>query len=301
MKTKALWISLTACLATAYLPASAQQDLDSVQITSQPVAPGLFMLTGSGGNIGVLTGEEGVVIVDDQFAELTEKIQATIATLSDEPVRMVLNTHWHSDHTGGNENFGEAGALIIAHENVRRRMNAEGVITFFNMQTPPSPPAALPVVTFTADVTLHLNGVAVRAEHLPGAHTDGDAIIWFDGLNAVHMGDTYFNGLYPFVDKSSGGSVAGMLAAADHVITRIDDETQIIPGHGPLSNKAELVAYRSMLATVAGRIEALVAEGKSTPEIIAAKPSAEYDAQWGQAFIQPDQWIGLLCSLLDCP
>lgn len=277
------------------LPAVAQQqDLSQVQIGTVPVADGLYMLTGSGGNIGVSVGADGVVVIDDQFAALVDKIRAAIAEVSDKPVRMVLNTHWHFDHTGGNELLAGGGALVIAHENVRKRMSAGQFNEFFQSETPPSPAGALPVVTFTSDVTLHLNGQTIEIEHVPTAHTDGDAIVWFKELNAVHMGDTYFNGFYPFIDFGSDGNIRGMVAAVEHALERMDANTQVIPGHGPLSNAAELRTYHDMLKAVTERMEALMAQGKDVDAIVAAKPTAAFDAEWGGGFIKPDDWVRLV-------
>jgi glyoxylase-like metal-dependent hydrolase (beta-lactamase superfamily II) len=291
---KRSWLALAAGLVLSGTAGAQQQDFDAVVIEAVPVAEGLYMLVGSGGNIGVSVGADGVLIVDDQYAPLTAKIRAAIAKLTDQPVRMVLNTHWHGDHTGGNENFAGTGALIVAHDNVRVRMSASYFSEFFQTESPPSPDAALPVVTFDSTVSFHLNGQRIRAEHVPPAHTDGDSLVWFEDRNAVHMGDTYFNGFYPFIDVGSGGSLRGMIQAVDLALPRIDPQTRVIPGHGPLSNRAELVEYRTMLATVADRLQALKAAGKSLDEVIAAKPTAEFDARWGQGFIGPDRWVGLV-------
>lgn len=276
------------------LPAHAQQNFDNVQIQTIPVSDGLYMLVGSGGNIGVSVGEDGVFMIDDQFAPLTGKIQAAISELSDNPVRFVVNTHWHGDHTGGNENWGESGAVIVAHENVRERMSTEQFIEAFNMRTPPAPDVALPVVTFNDAVTFHWNDETIRVFHVSTAHTDGDGIIHFANANAVHMGDTYFNGFFPFIDAATGGTVDGMIAAADQVLGMIDDDTKIIPGHGPLSNKAELQAFRDMLDTVRGRVANLIADGNARDAVIAAKPTSDLDAEWGGGFLQPDVWVGIV-------
>ncbi len=274
--------------------AFAQQNFDNVQIEVIDVAEGVYMLLGSGGNIGVSAGDDGVFVIDDQFAPLTEKILAAIATVSDKPVRFVVNTHWHFDHTGGNENMGAAGAILVAHENVRKRMSVEQFMKAFDRTVPASPPGALPVITFTDAITFHWNGDDLHVFHVDPAHTDGDAIIHFKEANAVHMGDTYFSGMYPFIDVGSGGSIDGMIAAADEVLALSDDATKIIPGHGPLSNKAELHAYRDMLATARDRIHALISEGKSQEEVVAAKPTGDLDAEWGGGFMQPDVWVGIV-------
>ncbi len=271
--------------------ARAQQDLSGVQVRTQHVAGSVHMLTGAGGNVAVVAGTDGVFLVDDQFAPLTEKIRAAVARISPAPVRFVLNTHWHGDHTGGNENLGRAGALIVAHDNVRTRMSADQFMNRMTDTVKASPPGALPVVTFTSAVTFHLNGDEVHAFHVPPAHTDGDAIVHFRRADVVHMGDTYFNGLYPYIDISSGGSVDGIIAAADRVLAMAREGTRIIPGHGPLSGRAELRAYRDMVATVRDRVRVLVREGKTLQQVQAAKPSAEFDARWGQGFMKPDSFV----------
>jgi glyoxylase-like metal-dependent hydrolase (beta-lactamase superfamily II) len=251
-------------------------------------------MTGAGGNLGVSVGADTVFVIDDQFAPLTPKIQAAIAKLSSKPVKFVLNTHWHFDHAGGNENLGKAGAVIVAHENVRKRLSAEGFIAFFGMKTKPEPEIALPVVTFTRDVTFRLNGDELVVTHAPRAHTDGDSIVEFRKSNVVHMGDTFFNKLYPFIDTSSGGSVAGVLAAADRVLKMVDDNTKIIPGHGPLGSKADLKAFRDMLAAVSGNIQGQIKARKTLEQVVASKPTAKYDEVWGKGFLAPEKFVAML-------
>lgn len=271
-----------------------QQNLDTVQIRTFKAGDGVYMLQGAGGNIGVSAGADGVILVDDQYAPLTDKIKAAIAALNPGPIRFLLNTHWHFDHTGGNENLGKGGVVIVAHENVRRRMSAEQFMTSFAQPIPASPAAALPVVTFTDAVTFYYNGDSISAFHVAPAHTDGDVVIYFRRANVVHMGDTYFNGRYPFIDLSSGGSVDGMVAAVDRVLAMTDHSTKYIPGHGELSGRAELGAYRDMLATVRDRIRKLARQGRTLAQVKAAKPSAEFDAAWGTGFINPDRFIEIL-------
>jgi cyclase len=298
MKTKSFFRHLIAATAASLIcvSANAQQNYDKVEIRTEKLSPTTYVLFGAGGNIGVSVGEDSVFIIDDQFAPLTPKIQAAIKALTDKPVQFVLNTHWHGDHTGGNENFGKAGALIVAHENVRKRMSSEQMIEFMRSKVPAVPKAALPVVTFSQDVAFHLNGDEMFAFHVPKAHTDGDTIIHFRKSNVIHMGDTFFNGFYPFIDFSSGGTPDGLIACADRVLSIADDKTKIIPGHGPMSNKVELKVYRDMVATVWGRVSKLVKEGKKLDEILATKPTADYDERWGKGFIPPARFVEMLIN-----
>ncbi len=283
---------LTALLTVLVLAAAlttAQGNPDEVEIITHEVLAGhVYMLEGQGGNLGVSVGEDGVFLIDDQFAPLTEKIRAAIGKLSDKPIRFVLNTHWHGDHTGGNENLGKAGTLIVAHDNVRVRMSTEQFIKAFNSTSPPSPKEALPVVTFTDAVTFHLNGDEIRAFHVPPSHTDGDSIVHFRKANAFHMGDVFFNTFYPFIDTGSGGSIDGMIAAVERTLPLLDEKTKVIPGHGPLSDKAGVVAYLEMLRGVRAAIVPLIEAGKSVEEVVAAKPTAPYDEKWGNGFIKSD-------------
>jgi cyclase len=290
---------IAAVLALAAAPAAAQpQDFSKVEIKAEKVADGIYMLTGAGGNIGLSVGKSGTYVIDDQYAPLTDKILAAIRAITPDPVRFVVNTHWHGDHTGGNENLGKAGALLVAHENVRRRMSGEQFNATFNRSTPPSPEAALPVVTFTDAVTFHWNGDEIRVHHVPPAHTDGDSIVHFVKADVVHMGDLFFNGGYPYIDTSSGGKVDGVIAAAEQALAKVGETTRIIPGHGPVATKADLQAYRDAVKTLRDRIAKLKAEGKSRDEAIAAKPTADHDAKWGTGFMKGDAFTGLVYDSL---
>jgi glyoxylase-like metal-dependent hydrolase (beta-lactamase superfamily II) len=268
-----------------------QPDYDKVSIKTTKVADGIYMLEGAGGNIGVSVGDDGVVVIDDEFAPLTPKIQTAISAITPRPIKFVLNTHWHGDHVGGNENLATAGAVIVAHDNVRKRMSVEQFIELAKRKVPASPPKALPIVTFSTDVTLHLNGEDLHVMYVGPAHTDGDAIIVFPKAKVVHMGDCFMTIAYPFVDLSSGGNFDGFIAAADKVLGMIDGSFQIIPGHGVLSSKADLKGWRDMLATIRARVKKQADAGKTLDAIQKQKVTAEWDEKWGKDFIKPDQVV----------
>ena len=261
-------------------PAQAQQDRSEVVIETIELEPDLFVLVGRGGNIGLSVGDDGAFLIDDQYAQLTEKILAAVAAVTNEPVRWVLNTHWHGDHTGGNENLGKAGAMIVAHENVYRRMNPARFADLAGRSNQ-APPAALPVVSFDHSIRFHWNGRHLHVAHIPAAHTDGDALVHFPRANVFHMGDTFLPGRYPFVDVDSGGDIDGVIAAANFVLERADADTRIIPGHGRLASPEDLRAYRDMLETVRLRVARLLAAGRTEDETVAAQPTADLDETWG--------------------
>ncbi|WP_299192589.1 MBL fold metallo-hydrolase [uncultured Erythrobacter sp.] len=283
-------IALATTISLAATSATAQRNLDDVEITTQEIAPGVAVLFGAGGNIGVSHGEDATIIIDDQFAPLSGKIERAIANLGATPVKYVVNTHWHFDHTGGNEHFGGTGATIFAHDNVRVRMIAgsgEGA----RFPVPPAPDAALPVVTYPQGMRFHLNGDTINVMFLGGGHTDGDSVVFWEEDNIVHMGDLYFNiPGYPYIDIASGGNVYNALTSLSTVIATIDDETQVIPGHGPMSNKAELTAFRDMIAEAVSRVEAARAEGLSLEETVAADLLSDFDRGEG-GFIDADAFV----------
>jgi len=291
--------TLLICATVAALGPAAAQNFEEVQIETTELAPGIYMLQGRGGNIGVSIGPDGIVLIDDQYAPLTLKIRVALAKLSDQPVLFVLNTHWHGDHTGGNENLGKTGTVVVAHDNVRQRMSVEQFIEAFNSKVEPSPPGALPVVTFNDTVTFHLNGEEIHAFHVSSAHTDGDSMVLFRNANVLHMGDVLFNGMYPFIDVSSGGTIDGVIAAVELALEIVNAETRIISGHGTLSDPDQLKGYRDMLKGIRDRVAALIAEGQSLEEVQAAKPSAPYDENFGDGFIQPDVFVSFAYDSLD--
>ncbi len=279
--------TFAAALAASLLffqPANAQEN--EVQIVVDNVRDDVFMLTGRGGNIGLSVGSDGPLIIDDQFAELSDKIVAAIATVSDQPVKFVVNTHHHGDHTGGNANFNAAGAIVVAHDKVRDRMQAAQLAAADGAS-----PAALPVITFSHDATFHWNGQTTKIHHVAPAHTDGDAIVYFEEANVIHMGDTYFAGRYPYIDVSSGGDIDGVIEAADYALSISNAETLIIPGHGALSNPTELQTYRSMLVDVRLSVKALIADGKTLDEALAMNPTRQYDAGWGGGFVNAERFV----------
>ena len=291
---RAFPITLLCAFALAACGAAAQAPPPAPAVQTLPVRGNVYMLSGEGGNIGLCVGEDGPLLIDDQFAPASPSILAAIKALSDQPLRFVINTHWHGDHTGGNLNLHQAGAILVAHENVRRRMTSEQFIAAFDQRVPPAPPAALPVVTFNDSVNFYWNDDELHVFHVQAAHTDGDAIIHFRKANVVHMGDTYFNGMYPFIDASSGGTISGMVEAVDRVLEEVNDNTKFIPGHGPLSGVAEVRSYRDMLAAVEARVRTLVEQGKSREQVVAARPTADFDAKWGGGFLKPDTWVGVV-------
>ena len=272
---------VVAAAAGIYVAAArAQQNFDAVQIKATKVAGDIWMLEGAGGNIGMSVGEDGVLLIDDQYAPLTERILAAVKKITDKPVKYLVNTHWHGDHTGGNENLGKAGVLIVAHDNVRTRLMT-GQATLLGKMAP-QPKVALPVITFDNMVTYHINGETMSVYKVPPSHTDGDVFVPFKNANVVHTGDVYAGYRYPYVDTINGGSVAGIVKAMDELIPTLDDDTRVIPGHGPLSSKKDVIAYRNMIATVGARVEALVKQGKNLAEVQAAKPTKDFDEVWGK-------------------
>jgi cyclase len=277
---RARTLGIVAGLLLAALPRLQAQNFDTIQVRAVPVAGSVHMLVGTGGNIGVVVGTDAVFVVDDQFAPLSPKILAAIRSITADPVRFVVNTHWHFDHTGGNENMQKAGALIFAHENVRRRMSTGQLIQALNRQEPASPHNALPVVTFTDTVSFNLNGDSIVVFHVAPAHTDGDAVVMFTKANVVHTGDVFLSAAFPFVDLSSGGSIDGIISATERIMVATNAQTKIIPGHGPLADRARVKAYHDMLYVLRDRMGREVAARHTIEQVLASKITAEYDAEW---------------------
>lgn len=279
-------------------PLTAQEtDWSKIETKVEKVAGSVYMLYGvggfAGGNIGVSVGEDGVVLVDDQFEPLVPKIEAALKGITPKPVRFVLNTHFHGDHTHGNKVFGRS-AIIVAHDNVRKRMAADD--RFDDKPGTKAPPQALPLVTFDRQVTLHLNGEEVRGLHFSGGHTDGDTVVYFTRSNVVHMGDDFFNGMFPFVDLEGGGTVKGYVAAIDQVLQNLPADVRIIPGHGPLASRADLQAYLAMLKETTGLVEQGLKQAKSADQLKQEKVLAAYDAKWGGGFVKTDNWIDTIVN-----
>lgn len=274
------------------------RDYSKVQITAHDLGGGVHALFGAGGNLGVSAGEDGVFLVDDQFAPLTDKINAAIAKISDKKVKFLINTHWHFDHTGGNENFGKQGAIIIAHDNVRKLMSEDQMIDFFKAKVPAAKKEGLPIITFNDTTTFHLNGDTIVVTHLPPGHTTGDSIVHFQKANVLHTGDLFFNGFYPFIDVQHGGSINGLITDADEILKRVDGNTKIIPGHGPMSNRDGLMAFQKMLIVARDNVKALIDQGKSKKQVVAAKPTASLDGKWGNGFLNGDAFTNLVFDSL---
>jgi len=272
-------------LTSVLVPALAQDS--GISYKSTEVAPGLYMIEGeggfAGGNLGLSIGEDGVVLIDDGLPPLTDKLLAAIGKLTEEPVEFVINTHVHGDHVGGNEVLGKSGATIVAHDKLRQRLLAEGI------GENPAPRDALPVLTFSDSVTFHLNGRAAFVFHVAHAHTDGDAVIHFRDDNVIHTGDALFNGMFPFIDLDSGGNVEGYIAAQERILALSDEQTKIIPGHGPLASKKDLQTAVDMLKGAHAKVRALVDAGKSEEEVLAANPLKDYHEDWSWQFITTER------------
>jgi glyoxylase-like metal-dependent hydrolase (beta-lactamase superfamily II) len=283
------FLLLTVSLLFAISVQAQQTDYSKVEVKATKVAGNVYMLEGAGGNIGVSVGDDGLLIVDDQFAPLADKIRAALKGLADKKLRFILNTHWHGDHTGGNVAFGPE-ATIIAHDNVRKRLATEQKSTVFNTTTPPSPKEALPVITFDQSLSVHFNGEDIRAIHFPHGHTDGDSVIFFSNSNVVHLGDDFFAGRFPFVDLESGGSVEGLVKNIGELVNKIPADAKLIPGHGPISTLDDLKSYHRMLQQTTEIVRKKIAAGKTLDQIKSEGLPDEWKP-WGEGFIKTDRWV----------
>jgi cyclase len=280
------------CFLVAAAAAAQERDFSKVEVKASKVAGNVYVLTGSGGNIGATVGDDGIALIDDQFAPLAPKIQAALKQLSPKPVRFVMNTHWHGDHTGGNAEFADTAA-ILAHENVRKRLLSGGKTPF--IEFPPVTGKALPVVTFEQGVSLWWNGEEIRAIHPGRGHTDGDTVVWFVKSNVVHMGDDYFAGMFPFVDLSSGGGVRALIASLDSILGQIPADARVIPGHGPVTGVEELKKYRGMLDGVVAVVRKNLAAGKTVEQMRKEKVLAPWE-DWGKGFINADTFLAVVAE-----
>src|SRR6201982_1136667 len=288
-------IVVSAILLGFAIAAAQEEDLSKVQITVTKVSGNVYMLQGAGGNIGASVGEDGIVVVDDQYAPLAEKIQAALKGVTDKPLRFIINTHYHTDHTGGNAFF-QKQAPVIAHDNVRKRVEAGGPagnLGSISMDHKPAPKEALPILTFDHDVTVHLNGEDIRALHFPSGHTDGDSIIFFPKSNVVHMGDDFVRYGFPFIDLASGGSVEGMISAIQEVVPKLPADVKVIPGHGKISNLDDVRTYVKMLIVTRAGVDKRVQQKKTLDQLKQEKVLAPWQ-KWSGDFVTTDVFIETL-------
>jgi len=281
-------------IATNLLATSVTWAQDPVQVEATQVRGNIYLLTGQGGNIGLFIGSDGSFMVDDQFAPLTEKIIAAAKSVGGDVPKYLINTHFHGDHTGGNENLGQTGTLIMSHHGVRERLVNGSFIGAFGMKADPASKVALPTVTYSENMHLHINDETVHIVHIPRAHTDGDSFVVFEKANVVHAGDLFFNGFFPFIDAANGGSVKGVIAGVDAILALTDSDSKIIPGHGPLANRSDLQAYRDMLVMAYERLLKLKNTGVSAEDAVRQAPLKDLEQEWGDGIFTADKWIGIV-------
>ncbi|MGF7146856.1 glyoxylase-like metal-dependent hydrolase (beta-lactamase superfamily II) [Sphingomonas zeicaulis] len=293
-------IALLLPLVAAACAVSQAQEIPNPDIRSEVLTPELSVLFGGGGNIAVSHGPDGLVVIDDDYVQMTPKLTAALEKFGKGPARYVVNTHWHFDHSGGNAALGKGGALIVAHDNVRQRLASDQVIAAFKLKFPPAAAEALPKLTFADGLSLHLNGDTLTAVHVANAHTDGDALVKWEKANILHTGDVFVRYGLPFIDLSSGGSIKGMIAGVERALALSDARTRIIPGHGDVASRADLVAYRDMLVEIRDRVARARAEGRTLAEIKATKPAAAWDKD-PKAYIRGDVFVEFVLATLDGP
>jgi cyclase len=281
--------------------AFAQQNFDTVKVVSQKLTDNIYMLKGEGGNIGVLVGKDGTLMIDDQFAPLSNKINGAIKTISPEEIKFLINTHVHGDHSGGNENFKRMGVTVVAHDLVRERMTKERVNKALNRVTPPRDKDALPVITFSDKLNFHLNDEEIELIHLDNGHTDGDVMVRFKNANVFHMGDAFVRYGYPFIDVSSGGSFTGFLTSLDKSLALMNDSSKIIPGHGELATKNDVKIFRDKLVDIRDQVLAAFKKGKKVEDIPALGITDKYDAEWGNGFLKGKDFVLLVTENIKPP
>lgn len=290
MKTRLHFISLTALCICLSLPSSGQD----ATLTTKQVSDNIYMIQGRGGNIGISIGDDGVMLIDNKFEDLVPLIKDEIKQVTDQDIRFVINTHYHGDHTGGNVIFGEEGRTIVAHKNVYDRLSQEQVSTWRDRTTPPKPEEAWPLITFGHYITFHINDDKIQLMHFDRAHTDGDAVVYFEKDNVIHMGDVFVTYGYPFIDADAGGSLKGFIQTLDKILLVINDDTKVIPGHGNLSTKNDVQQFRDKLDKIRSKLKEEIVGKKDLNAVIAAKPLASYDEEWGNGFIKAKDFITLV-------
>ena len=277
-------------------------DFSKVEIKTTDLGDNMYMLEGQGGNITVAVAKDGIIMVDGEFAPLHDKIKAAVATVSNQPIKYLINTHFHGDHTGGNEPFAKDGATVVSEINVKNRLAAGTTNGLTGVKTPPVSPDALPAKTYTGSYHIRLRGRVADLKHIANAHTDGDTYIWFKTANVLSTGDTFTNGRYPNIDFANGGNIRGMIAATDAYLKLTNATSRIVPGHGPIADKAALSDYRTMLVTARDRMAKLVKDGKSEDDVVAAKPFADLDAKWAPTELASKNFVRVVYhSLADKP
>jgi cyclase len=297
-----LWLAGTALAQQPAATPPPPPDFSKVEIKTTDLGDNMYMLEGQGGNITVAVAKDGIILVDGQYAPLHDKIKAAISTLSNEPIKYLINTHFHGDHVGGNESFAKDGAIVVAEINVRNRLAAGTTNGLTGVKTPPAPQAALPSKTYTLAFQIRLRGRVADLKHIENVHTDGDTYVWFKTANVLSTGDTFTNGRYPNIDFANGGNIKGMIAATDAYLKLANAKTRIVPGHGPLADKTMLAEYREMLVTARDRMAKLVKDGKSEDDVVAAKPFVDLDAKWAPTELAGKNFIRVVYhSLADNP